>query len=180
MSIIDFRYCSVFLLLHVCVLKYIESTMSCFSCICVLVKLFMCPKPRTSTLLCTVKPLNSGHIGGRTLVRCGLSRRMTSWPHPSTLSSLNVFFLTQRVVTYKNPNQQISIRHAPNGQNGWIADYLNKKCPKLKLILMIYARGFGLCPLSEVILYRLVSFGGHAGCPLLCVCFSEVPNILFL
>ena len=32
---------------------------------------------------------------------------------------------------------------------------------------MICARGFGLCPLLEVILYRLLSFGGElAGCPL--------------
>ena len=31
---------------------------------------------------------------------------------------------------------------------------------------MIYACGFGLCLLLEVILYRLLSFGGHAGCPL--------------
>ena len=31
---------------------------------------------------------------------------------------------------------------------------------------MIYACGFGLCPLLEVILYRLLSFGGHADCPL--------------
>ena len=40
------------------------------------------------------------------------------------------------------------------------ADYLSNKRPKLELILMIYACGFGLCPLSEIILYRLVSFGG--------------------
>ena len=33
-------------------------------------------------------------------------------------------------------------------------DYL-----KLEFILMIYARGFGLCLLSEVISYRLLSFG---------------------
>ena len=31
---------------------------------------------------------------------------------------------------------------------------------------MICARGFGLCPLLEVILYRLLSFGGEFGCPL--------------
>ena len=42
--------------------------------------------------------------------------------------------------------------------DGW-TDYLIKKRPKLELILIIYVRGFELCPLSEVILYRL-SFGG--------------------
>ena len=31
---------------------------------------------------------------------------------------------------------------------------------------MIYACGFGLRPLLEVILYRLLPFGTHAGCPL--------------
>ena len=31
---------------------------------------------------------------------------------------------------------------------------------------MIYACGFGLRPLLEVIMYRLLSFWGHAGCPL--------------
>ena len=31
---------------------------------------------------------------------------------------------------------------------------------------MIYACGSGRRPLLEVILYRLPSFGGHAGCPL--------------
>ena len=49
------------------------------------------------------------------------------------------------------------------GKNGRMAHYLSKKRPKLKRILKVYTCGFRLCPLSEVILYRLVSFGG---CPL--------------
>ena len=51
-------------------------------------------------------------------------------------------------------------------------DYLSNERPKLGLILMIYARGFGLCRLSEA---RLLSFGGtlavrcleYGGCPYL-------------
>ena len=39
-------------------------------------------------------------------------------------------------------------------------DYLSKKRQKFDGILMIYACGFGLCPLLEVILYRLLSSGG--------------------
>ena len=39
-------------------------------------------------------------------------------------------------------------------------DYLTNICPKLDIILMICACSFGLCLLSEVILYRLLSFGG--------------------
>ena len=44
-----------------------------------------------------------------------------------------------------------------------------QQCQKFDVILMIYARGFGLCPLLEIILYRLLFFGllwGQAGCPL--------------
>ena len=48
---------------------------------------------------------------------------------------------------------------------------------------MICARGFGLCPLLEVILYRLLSFEGELAvrCPEeRGVRFSEVLNVLFL
>ena len=40
------------------------------------------------------------------------------------------------------------------------ADYLSNKHQKFDGILMICACGFGLRSLSEVILYRLLSFGG--------------------
>ena len=40
------------------------------------------------------------------------------------------------------------------------ADYLSNKRQKFDVILMICACGFGLCLLLEVILYRLLSFGG--------------------
>ena len=39
-------------------------------------------------------------------------------------------------------------------------DYLSNKRHKFDGILMIYACGFGIRPLLEVILYRLLSFGG--------------------
>ena len=39
-------------------------------------------------------------------------------------------------------------------------DYLSNKCHKFDGILMIYACGFGLRLLLEVILYRPLSFGG--------------------
>ena len=39
-------------------------------------------------------------------------------------------------------------------------DYLSNKRQKIDDILMIYACGFGLRPLLEVILYRLLSFKG--------------------
>ena len=39
-------------------------------------------------------------------------------------------------------------------------DYLSNKRQKFDAILMICAYGFGLRPLLEVILYRLLSFGG--------------------
>ena len=62
------------------------------------------------------------------------------------------------------------------------ADYLSNKRQKFDVILMICVCGFGLRPLLEVILYRLLSFGGT-----LAVCcleyrgvrFSEVLNVLF-
>ena len=46
-------------------------------------------------------------------------------------------------------------------------DYLSDKRQKFDVILMIFACGFGLRPLLEVILYRLLSFGGMLGvrCP---------------
>ena len=47
-------------------------------------------------------------------------------------------------------------------------DYLSNKCQKFDGILMIFACGFGLCPLLEIILYRLLSFGGT-----LAVCCPE-------
>ena len=42
-----------------------------------------------------------------------------------------------------------------------------QQCQKFDVILMISARSFGLCPLLEVILYRLLSFGGELAvrCP---------------
>ena len=40
------------------------------------------------------------------------------------------------------------------------ADYLSNKHQKFDVILMIYVCGFGLRLLLEVILYRLLSFGG--------------------
>ena len=46
-------------------------------------------------------------------------------------------------------------------------DYLSNKCQKFDGILIIYACSFGLHPLLEVILYRLLSFGGMlaVSCP---------------
>ena len=70
----------------------------------------------------------------------------------------------QRGVAYKKLNQQISIKT----RSAWAkidktkewTDYLSNKRQKFDGILMIYACGFGLRPLLEVILYRLLSFGG--------------------
>ena len=71
----------------------------------------------------------------------------------------------QRGVAYKKLNQQVSIKHALHGQKstkqikGW-TDYLSNKRHNFDGIFMIYTCGFGLRPLLEVILYRLLSFGG--------------------
>ena len=70
----------------------------------------------------------------------------------------------QRGVAYKKLNQQVSIKHALHGQkstkqrSGQTIRVTNVK--KFDGILMIYACGLGLRPLLEVILHRLLSFGG--------------------
>ena len=77
----------------------------------------------------------------------------------------------QRGVAYKKLNQQVSTKHALHGQKSTKnegADRLSEQqCQKFDVILMICARGFGLCPLLEVTLYRLLSFGGELAvrCP---------------
>ena len=71
----------------------------------------------------------------------------------------------QRGVAYKKLNQQVSIKHTLYGQkltkNKGVARLSGLQCQKFDVILMICARGFGLCPLLEVILYRLLSFGSE-------------------
>ena len=62
----------------------------------------------------------------------------------------------QRGVAYKKLNQQVSIKHALqwtkiDKTNEW-TDYLSNKRQKFDGVLMIYAYGFGLHPLLEVIL----------------------------
>ena len=72
----------------------------------------------------------------------------------------------QRGVAYKKRNQPVSIKHALHGQKSKIdktkewTDYLSNKRQEFDGILMIYACDFGLRPLLEVILYRLLSFVG--------------------
>ena len=66
----------------------------------------------------------------------------------------------QRGVAYKKLNQQVSIKHALHDKTKEWTDYLSNKRQKFDGILMIYACGFGLHLLLEVILYRLLSFGG--------------------
>ena len=73
--------------------------------------------------------------------------------------------LMRRGVAYKALNQQISIRIDKTKE--W-TDYLSNKCLKLDIILMTCACGFGLCPLSAVILCRLLSFGGTLACAVRC------------
>ena len=134
----------------------------------------------------TVKPLNSGHIGGRTLVGC---REVVPISEVDLLATppiqSSIIGFNTRGVAYKTLNQQILIKHTLNGQKSTRqrSGQRATKCLKFDLILMICACSFGLCPLSEVILYRLLSFGGT-----LAICcleqrgvrFSEVPNVLFL
>ena len=71
----------------------------------------------------------------------------------------------QRGVAYKKLNQQVSIKRnmlcmGKNQQTKEWTDYLSNKRQKFDVILMICACSFGLRPLLEVILYRLLSFGG--------------------
>ena len=64
-----------------------------------------------------MKPLNSGHIGGRTLVHgreVDLILEIDYLATPQIINSLIGFI--QRGVAYKKLNQQISIKHALNGQ----------------------------------------------------------------
>ena len=70
----------------------------------------------------------------------------------------------QKGVAYKKLNQQVSIKTRSvwakiNKTKEW-TDYLSNKHQNFDGILMIYACSFGLRPLLEVILYRLLSFGG--------------------
>ena len=71
----------------------------------------------------------------------------------------------QRGVVYKKLNQQVSIKHSAwtkiDKTKEW-TDYLSNKRQKFDGIFMIYACGFGLRPLLEVILYRLLSLGAHS------------------
>ena len=60
-------------------------------------------------------------------------------------------------MAYKTLNQQISIKHVLNGKNRQDKGVDRLSEQKFELILMICAHGFGLCPFSEVILYRLLS-----------------------
>ena len=67
-------------------------------------------------------------------------------------------------MAYKKLNQQVLIKHALqwtkiDKTKEW-TDYLSNKRQKFDGILMIYVCGFSLHPLLEVILYRLLSFGG--------------------
>ena len=72
----------------------------------------------------------------------------------------------QRGVAYKKLNQQVSIKYALHGQKSTkqrseqTICRVSNKCQKYDVILMIYACGFGVRPLLEVVLYRLLSFGG--------------------
>ena len=89
-------------------------------------------------------------------------------------------------MAYKKLNQQnldqTRSECAKINKKEW-TDYLSNKCPKFGLILMIHAHSFGLYPLSKVILYRLLSFGGMLAVRYLekrGVRFSEFPDVLFL
>ena len=72
-------------------------------------------------------------------------------------------------MAYKKLNQQISIKT----RSAWAkidktkewTDYLSNKRQKFDGILMIYACGFGLCPLLEVNYFvQIAVLWGHAGC----------------
>ena len=85
---------------------------------------------------------------------------LTSWPHPQSYAKrFNTGNVALQEAESANFNQTCSEEAKIDKE--W-TDYLSKKCPKLDLIFMICARGFGLrlLSLSEVILYR------YAGCPL--------------
>ena len=111
-----------------------------------------------------MKPLNSGHIGGRTLVRCRevVPISEIDWlatPPNLELAGFNAEGCGLQDAESANLDQTRSEREKIDKTKEW-TDYQSNKCRKFDLILMICARGFGLCPLSEVILYRLLSFGG--------------------
>ena len=85
-------------------------------------------------------------------LKFGNGRQNSSLLH---VSGQCAYIFMQRGVAYKKLNQQVSLKHALHEQ-----DYLSNKRQKFDGILMIYVYGFGLRPLLEVILYRLLSFGG--------------------
>ena len=70
----------------------------------------------------------------------------------------------QRGVTYKKLNHQVSVKYALHGQKSTKQrsgqTILVTDVKKFDGILMIYACSFCHHPLLEVILYRLLSFGG--------------------
>ena len=127
--------------------------------ICVHIKL------KLMSFLSTVKPLNGGHIGDRTLVRCrevvptSEVDLLATPPIEGSLIGFNTEGCGLQDAESANLDQTRSERAKINKTKEW-TDYLSNQCPKFDLILMICARGLGLCPLSEVILYRLLSFGG--------------------
>ena len=90
---------------------------------------------------------------------------------PPILSSLIGFFYTEgcglQEAESASLDQTRSVWAKVDKTKEW-TDYLSNKRQKFDGIFMIYAGGFGLRPLLEVILYRLLSFGGT-----LAVCCPE-------
>ena len=96
------------------------------------------------------------HLGAGFLsvvARLSLPQRLTGWPHPQLLIGFNAEECGLQDTESANLDQTRSERAKIDKTKEW-TDYLSNKCRKFDLILMICARGFGLCPLSEVILYH--------------------------
>ena len=84
-----------------------------------------------------VKPLNSGHIGGWTLVRqrSSLSQRLTSWPHPQFkfVNRFNTEGCGLQEAESANLDQTHSEQAKIDKTKEW-TDYLSDKYPKFDLI----------------------------------------------
>ena len=110
-----------------------------------------------------MKPLNSGHTGDTGLLSVVevVPILEVDWlaTHTPNLELVNMEGCGLQGAESANLNQTCSERAKIDKTKEW-TDYLSNKYPKLYILLMIYACSFGLCPLLEVILYRLLSFGG--------------------
>ena len=124
-----------------------------------------------------MKPLNSGHTGGRTLVHC---REVVPLSEILTGHTPNL----ELVYAEGCGRQEAESASLDQTRSAWAkidktlarewTDYLSNKRQTFVCILIIYACSFGLRSLLEVINPRRMreGYGSHSVCLCVCVCVS--------